>query len=448
MLAAGMDLGPKNVRNLAFLSGSGSVAERRMTPEEIGRDQRRRLQGAMIEAVARHGYAGTTLGELVALASVSRTTFYDHFASKAECFWSTYQAIVDEVSEEVLEACSASGGRGGSLRNALKACAELVATLPDAASLVIVESLSLGSDSAEHRQDTAARFERALREFYAEAVPVSDSEVAVRGAVGGYRQVVYRSLRQHAEGGLAASAGELADWMLRYRGPKSRHVAPPSFFDRLATEMGDAARHGSDTGPPGWEEPPDSPRSRRSLTQRERIVRALGRLSAERGYANLSVPAISTTAGVSNQTFYQEFANKQEAFVVAFEELSGRALGFATEAFAAEREWPHAVTAALFSLLSFIASEPYFARLAYFELSAAGPSGLDRADAMMDRFLAPLEPAALPDNVEPCTEVVRQAIGGGIWAVIESELHEGRGQRLPELAPELADFALRPFGAP
>ena len=40
----------------------------------------------MVEAVARHGYAGTTLRELVRLAGVSKTTFYEHFDSKQECF--------------------------------------------------------------------------------------------------------------------------------------------------------------------------------------------------------------------------------------------------------------------------------------------------------------------------------------------------------------------------
>ena len=55
----------------------------------------------MVEAVARHGYAGTTLRELVRLAGVSKTTFYEHFESKQECFLATFDEIITQVTERV-----------------------------------------------------------------------------------------------------------------------------------------------------------------------------------------------------------------------------------------------------------------------------------------------------------------------------------------------------------
>jgi hypothetical protein len=42
--------------------------------------------------------------------------------------------------------------------------------------------------------------------------------------------------------------------------------------------------------------------------------------------------------------------------------------------------------------------------------------------------------------------VVMQAVGGGLWAVIATELDGGRGAELPALAPQLSAFALAPFG--
>jgi AcrR family transcriptional regulator len=53
-----------------------------------------RLEGAMVEAVARHGFAGTTLRELVGLAGVSKSTFYQHFESKEDCFLATFDQII------------------------------------------------------------------------------------------------------------------------------------------------------------------------------------------------------------------------------------------------------------------------------------------------------------------------------------------------------------------
>ena len=60
-----------------------SSGPRKMDDEAVARHQRGRLQGAMVEAVARNGYQDTTLRELVTLAGVSKSTFYEHFDEQA-----------------------------------------------------------------------------------------------------------------------------------------------------------------------------------------------------------------------------------------------------------------------------------------------------------------------------------------------------------------------------
>ena len=47
-----------------------------MSPDHNAFNQRARLRGALVAAVAQNGYAGTTIKQLVSLAGVSRTTFY------------------------------------------------------------------------------------------------------------------------------------------------------------------------------------------------------------------------------------------------------------------------------------------------------------------------------------------------------------------------------------
>src|SRR5262245_11563495 len=66
---------------------------RGLAPDHVARNQKSRLEAAMVEAVARHGYAGTTLRELVRLAGVSKSTFYEHFESKQDCFLETFDEI-------------------------------------------------------------------------------------------------------------------------------------------------------------------------------------------------------------------------------------------------------------------------------------------------------------------------------------------------------------------
>ena len=56
----------------------------------------------MVEAVSDHGYPGTTLRELVRIAGVSKSTFYEHFESKQECFVATLDEVVARVTEQVI----------------------------------------------------------------------------------------------------------------------------------------------------------------------------------------------------------------------------------------------------------------------------------------------------------------------------------------------------------
>lgn len=98
----------------------------------------------MVEAVARHGFAGTTLNELVTLAGVSKSTFYQHFDNKLDCFLATFDEIVREVGVRVGEAYRQPGDFRERLVNALTVFMDLVLEELAAANLAAVESLTLG----------------------------------------------------------------------------------------------------------------------------------------------------------------------------------------------------------------------------------------------------------------------------------------------------------------
>ena len=69
--------------------------------------QRWRLLEGMIEATAKHGYAGASVAHVIERAGVSRKAFYEHFADKEDCFLAAY----DVVSERVLASLVATGSR-------------------------------------------------------------------------------------------------------------------------------------------------------------------------------------------------------------------------------------------------------------------------------------------------------------------------------------------------
>jgi AcrR family transcriptional regulator len=400
----------------------------------------------MVEAVARHGYAGTTLRELVRIAGVSKSTFYEHFESKQEAFLATSDEIVAQVAERVGEAYEAGGDYRERLVAALSAFMNLVAGEPQATRLTTVETLTLGKAGVEHRERGSRIFETAARRSFDQSP--SEVEVpatTVRAIAAGIRGVVYRHLRAGTPERLPALVDELADWALGYQRPDNQAV-------RRA--MAAAAEPATDVAETDvdkeldWDEPPDSPRSRAELTQRERIVRAVGLLVVEKGYETLSIPAISATAGTSNQTFYEHFDNKREAFLAAFDASAAAGLSATSRAFEATGDGPEAIGAALRAMLEHVAGNELFARLAFFDLQTAGPAALDRADSAMESFTAFLRPGLAPQGVDPrASAAIMQAIASGAWSAVQHELAHGQSGSLPELAPELTRIVLLPLTA-
>ena len=337
----------------------------------------------MAEAVASHGYGGTTVRELARLAGVSKTTFYEHFENKQECFLSTFDAIVDQACSRLTTTWAPEDDLRGRLETALSELMDMVIREYRAATLVVVESLSLGVAGVTHRERGSAKFEATVRRcFKSGGSERQPSATVIRAIVAGVQGVVYRRLRTGDTERLPGVVPGLVDWILSYGKRESalvRRAAAVAAEPCAGVPVG--ARTGFD-----WHLPPDSPRGRAELSQRDRIVSAIGRLSLESEYEDLSIPTISATAGTSNQTFYEHFSDKLEAYLAVFDASANEALLAAKDAFESRPEAPEAVGAATRALLEHIAASELFARLTFFALLTAGRPALDRGDEVMDRF--------------------------------------------------------------
>src|SRR3954468_8213830 len=85
--------------------------------EELRESQRGRLICAITDAVADKGYAATSVADVIALAGVSRATFYTHFADKEECFLASY----DEGARAIFAAMVGASGEHATWRDQLDA---------------------------------------------------------------------------------------------------------------------------------------------------------------------------------------------------------------------------------------------------------------------------------------------------------------------------------------
>jgi AcrR family transcriptional regulator len=77
---------------------------------ELRASQRGRLICAVADAVAAKGYAATTVGDVVALAGVSRKSFYEHFEDLEACFLASYDTGAAAILDAMVEAIDPGAG--------------------------------------------------------------------------------------------------------------------------------------------------------------------------------------------------------------------------------------------------------------------------------------------------------------------------------------------------
>jgi AcrR family transcriptional regulator len=122
--------------------------------EFVAHNQRERLIAGLAEAIAENGYAGTTIAHITRHAAVSRRTFYEHFASKDECFVAAYDTVMAELRERVGQAVEEEDDWPHAVKAGIGAMLGFLAAEPNLARLSMVEALVAGPIVVE-RYDSA-----------------------------------------------------------------------------------------------------------------------------------------------------------------------------------------------------------------------------------------------------------------------------------------------------
>lgn len=133
------------------------------------------------------------------------------------------------------------------------------------------------------------------------------------------------------------------------------------------------------------------PRETVVRAQRDRILLAMAEAMAENGYVGTPVASIIKRAGVSRETFYEQFRSKEDCFEAAYERavellLTGLldVTGQAPDDESAQQRIERVLTAYLDGL----AAHPAFARLFLVEVYAAGNDAITRRTTLQDTFVA------------------------------------------------------------
>ncbi len=406
----------------------------RLGAEEVVRNQRNRMHGAMIEAVALNGYERTSVKQVVGLAGVSRRSFYEQFANKQECFLATFDVIAARGAGRVSAAFRATDGDVQTrLHAAFGELTQAISTNRKSAHLVIVEAPKVGAPALLRLRRASATFEQMLAGCFEHT---SDSGAlpapVIRGIAGGLHAAMWRCVRE----GSADTAPQLADemfrWTLLFQTPAAKRLA-----ERLAERARRALTQGRKAPAAG---DPSALSSRED--ERTRLLEQALHLAVVEGYREVSAPQIADAADVPVDAFFELFATKEECFLAALDMLGEELIALASDPDLHSADWPYAVRRTIRELLGYLADRPIYARTIAEGAFAAGPEATERNLALARGIATRLTEGA-PEQAR--SELAVQGVAGALSHTVRCHVASGQIQLLSVLSDYLTYIVLTPF---
>ncbi len=186
---------------------------------------RLRLLEGFAAAVSEHGYATTTIAQIVKHARVSKRTFYEHFGDKEECFLALYEEAAELLRLGVEQALLAPASSWEDQLDAgLDSYLTALESNPVLTRVCLLEIRAAGPRALELRLRGRARFAAMLRAFvertrreHPEQLR-SLSEAMATAVVGGIDELLLENVQPGAKSNLSetrATAAELIRAVVR-----------------------------------------------------------------------------------------------------------------------------------------------------------------------------------------------------------------------------------------
>jgi AcrR family transcriptional regulator len=407
--------------------------------------ERERLLAAIIEVVARDGYAATTTAALTAWAGVSRRSLYDCFAGKEKCLLAALKFAHEQLLADIRRAVLAEPERAAEL--AVTSLVSFASAQPATARVVFGEAMAAGRPALEARDHAVDQIAQSIEAAYDSLDPgTATPDVSARMLVGGVCRLLAARLRQSGQipPGLD---GELIEWLRSYRQPLATHLWRT--LCPVPLPASPAARSTLHPSQPQRSECPDTSRKGLAAHSRARIVAAVARLAEQRGYAATTIAEISRQAELSPRAFYRSFADKQEAFAALHEHHFRALMGVTAGAFFAQDDWPARIWAAERAFSQHLEQNPTLARTSFIESYAGDPVSLSRVEELVGAFTLFLQEGYQYRELEtPPTAIALDAIATTIFELGYRYTRADRVNELCALIPHGAFISLVPFLGP
>jgi AcrR family transcriptional regulator len=144
--------------------------------DDVADDQRAALVAGMAEALTSKPYPRVSIEDVVVRAQLPRTTFFQHFADKEECFLATYETCGELLSAQTATAVLGSAGEPYSDRIAhgVRAYLDTLAGEPGLARAFLRDVNDAGPEALRRRSavhDRLATMIRLLAEQHRDELP-------------------------------------------------------------------------------------------------------------------------------------------------------------------------------------------------------------------------------------------------------------------------------------
>jgi AcrR family transcriptional regulator len=178
----------------------------------VAENQRARLIGGIVEAVAAQGYVKATVGDVIGLAGVSRQTFYESFADKTACFLAAHAACFQFLREQMTSA-PAGDDWTASARARLRTLLECLSAHPDLASFFLISPNAAGTAIAKQHHEAM----RELVETVTEGAPQQgmSAKVHSRAFAGGLSRLATMKIERGEVEQLPSLLSPLLELLLR-----------------------------------------------------------------------------------------------------------------------------------------------------------------------------------------------------------------------------------------
>jgi AcrR family transcriptional regulator len=398
--------------------------ERRLSPgravdrEQVERNQRQRLFGAMVASVAERGYARTRVADLVEISGVSNRSFYGLFDDKQACFIATLDVLLSTTVDIALDA-PWEGAWDDVARERLARFTELVVAEPAAARMCLIEAPVAGGEAAEMLDRAIGRAEELLKAAFQRSDERAQmpSEFATVG-IGVILEIARTRLLRGKVADLLGAERELLAYLLAFRPP----TGPLRSAGRLPGERDEESEAGDHA---------------------ERAMRAFEALLREQSYAETTMEQIANRATMSVRTLYANFSSVEDVLLASIDSAASQVNAVTGPAARRNPDFAEGIRAAFVAFFGLLSSRPNLANLLLVGACEGGAPALTRRSEAL-RPLEMLFRSAQWGSELGRTGLAAEVVLGGVLALSRKRLRDSGAQGLLGLIPLCTYLALAP----